>query len=197
VYVSPDTIRTAEASERGDITALMTASFISDPFMRWIYPAAQDYLEHFPGFVERFAGAAFDHATVFVAGGFGGGALWFPPGAKKDEEALGQFVLETVAPERLAAMGTLSQQMAEHQVEREAWYLPMIGVDPPRQGAGLGAELMRRVLDETDRAGLPTHLESSNPANIPFYQRLGYEAVGMIQPVEDGPILTPMFRAAR
>ena len=195
--MSQQTIRTANASERDDITALMTASFVTDPFMRWIYPAANEYLEHFPGFVERFAGAAYDHDTVFVADGFGGAALWLPPGAKKEEEALGQFVLETVAPERLAQMGEIAQQMEEHQIKGEAWYLPMIGVDPPHQGAGLGAELMRHVLEETDRAGLPTHLESSNPANIPFYQRLGYEAVGKIQVAEDGPLLTPMSRAAR
>ena len=194
--MSQGPIRTAGASEHNNIIALMTASFMSDPFMRWIYPAASDYLEHFPGFAQRFAGAAFAHDTVFVAAGFEGASLWFPPGTKNDEDALGQFVLETVAPERLAAMGTLAEQMQEHRLEEESWYLPMIGVDPLHQGKGIGAELMRRVLDETDRAGLPTHLESSNPANIPFYQRLGYEAAGKIQPTEEGPILTPMSRAA-
>jgi ribosomal protein S18 acetylase RimI-like enzyme len=191
------TIRNARGDERDPVAAVMTVVFSADPFMRWVYPKAEDYLQHFPGFVERFAGAAFDQDAVFVAPELSGASLWFPPGTVSDEEALGNYVVATVAPDRLAEMAVLLEQMQEYKVEGDAWYLPMIGVDGTHRGQGVGAELMQHVLKKTDRAGLPTHLESSNPANIPFYERLGFEAVGKIQTSEDAPVLTPMVRAPR
>ena len=49
------TIRKARGDERDRVAAVMTVTFSADPFMRWVYPKAEDYLQHFPGFVERFA----------------------------------------------------------------------------------------------------------------------------------------------
>ena len=45
-----------------------------------------------------------------------------------------------------------------------------------------------------DEQGIPGYLESSNPANIPFYRRHGYELAGEIQ-VGSSPVVTPMWRA--
>src|SRR5687767_6551887 len=42
---------------------------------------------------------------------------------------------------------------------------PFIGVEPARQGRGLGAALLRAQLAVCDQAGLPAYLESSNPRN--------------------------------
>ena len=56
---------------------------------------------------------------------------------------------------------------------------------------------MNWALARTDEMGIPTYLESSNPANVTFYKRLGYEAIGKIQTADDSPLITPMYRAAR
>jgi hypothetical protein len=40
------------------------------------------------------------------------------------------------------------------------------------------------------------YLESSNPRNIPLYQRHGFEAMGEIQ-VGAAPVVTPMIREPR
>lgn len=57
------------------------------------------------------------------------------------------------------------------------WYLAVIGVDPPRQGKGLGAAMIRPVLAEADRAGLACYLETPNQKNVPLYQHLGFKIV--------------------
>ena len=49
---------------------------------------------------------------------------------------------------------------------------------------------VNRILDEKGFRGF---LESSNPKNIPLYQRHGYEIMGEIK-VGDCPIVTPMIR---
>jgi Acetyltransferases len=73
------------------------------------------------------------------------------------------------------------------------WYLPIIGVDPPHQGRGLGEQLMAHALARCDADRLPAYLESSNPRNLSFYQRHGFEALGRIQ-VGSSPTLVPMLR---
>lgn len=61
-----------------------------------------------------------------------------------------------------------------HPVERH-WYLAVLGVEPARQGEGLGGLLLaelHRVVARGDPA--PIYLESERPASIRFYQRRGY-----------------------
>jgi len=72
----------------------------------------------------------------------------------------------------------------------------MIGVDPVRQGRGLGSALLEAGLARCDAEGAMAYLESSNPKNVPLYERYGFEVLGVIEP-EDFPPLTPMLRPAR
>jgi hypothetical protein len=55
---------------------------------------------------------------------------------------------------------------------------------------------MEHALRRCDREGLPAYLESSNPRNIPLYQRHGFEVLGTIQ-LDASPPITPMLRAPR
>ena len=190
-------IRVAQSNEIGKVAAMMTVAFSGDPFMRWMYPEPDAFIAHFPKFVEAFAGGAFDQNAAFVDKDLGGACMWFPPGTEVNEEGLRQHAIATIAPERLGQMGEIFQQMEDYRVDEEVWYLPMIGVDAKFQGQGIGALLMNSVLAKTDGMGIPTYLESSNPANIPFYERLGYEAIGEIKISDDTPLLTPMYRANR
>jgi ribosomal protein S18 acetylase RimI-like enzyme len=75
------------------------------------------------------------------------------------------------------------------------WYLPWLGVDPALQGRGLGSLMLKHTLRRVDETGLPAYLESSNPKNIPLYERLGFEVLGVIQGGSFPPI-TPMLRPA-
>ncbi len=52
---------------------------------------------------------------------------------------------------------------------------------------------MEYALARCDRDHAPAYLESSNPRNIPFYRRYGFEPLGAIQ-VGSSPTLVPMLR---
>ncbi|MFN8582601.1 MAG: GNAT family N-acetyltransferase [Gemmatimonadaceae bacterium] len=41
-----------------------------------------------------------------------------------------------------------------------AWYLSILGVHPSLQGRGVGSRLVRRTLEELDRNGAPSYLET-------------------------------------
>ena len=61
------------------------------------------------------------------------------------------------------------------------WYLPMIGVDPAKQGNGYGSALLKHALERCDGEGKLAYLESSSPKSVPLYQRHGFQLVGTIQ----------------
>jgi GNAT superfamily N-acetyltransferase len=56
------------------------------------------------------------------------------------------------------------------------WYLWWLGVDPSRQGEGIGGALMRPVLGRAGMEGLPCYLETDE-RNVPFYRRHAFEVV--------------------
>jgi GNAT superfamily N-acetyltransferase len=72
----------------------------------------------------------------------------------------------------------------------------LLGVDPARQGQGLGGLLLKHAARWFDRDGVVAYLESSNPRNVPLYRRHGFEALGRIQ-VGGSPVFTPMRRDPR
>jgi ribosomal protein S18 acetylase RimI-like enzyme len=186
----------ATAADKAAVIDVLTLAFSADPAARWSWPEPQRYLRAFPRFATAFGGAAFERGTAHHVAGHAGAALWLPPGVEPDEAALAALMTETVPPSvQKDAVGVM-QQMASYHPSEPHWYLPMIGVDPARQGQGLGGLLLRHATDICDRDGVPAYLESSNPRNVPLYERHGFEILGSIQ-VGGSPTIVPMLRKPR
>jgi GNAT superfamily N-acetyltransferase len=158
-----------------------------------MYPEPAQYLRHFQAFARALGGAALAQQTALVNYDYSAVALWLGPDAGPDDDALKRLINESLPPEKSAVMASLFEEMARRHPQEPHWYLPLIGVDPARQGQGLGAALMRPVLEECDEVHLLAYLESTNPRNRPFYERLGFEAIGEIK-VGDCPPIVPMLR---
>ncbi len=189
-------VAAAADSERGRALATLLLGFAGDPMMRWIWPSADQYLEHVPGFLEAFGGRAFEHGSAYTVADGAGAALWLPPGVEPDHDAMGALMAATVPGSRLEELGGFGARMAQFHPSAEHWYLPLLAVDPIAQGGGLGSRLMKHALAACDRDGLPAYLESSNPRNLSLYQRHGFEVMGEIQH-GSSPVMTPMLRPAR
>jgi ribosomal protein S18 acetylase RimI-like enzyme len=176
--------------------AVILLAFGNDPAARWTFPDADAYLTHFPSVIRAFGGRAFAHGTGIHVDGFAGAAMWLPPGVHADEEALGAIMQATVPAERQADLFAVFERMGSYHPGEPHWYLPLIGVDPAHQHKGYGSLLLRHGLAQCDRDHAPAYLESSNPANIPLYERHGFVVQGTIQ-VGSSPTIVPMLRAAR
>jgi ribosomal protein S18 acetylase RimI-like enzyme len=186
-------IRAANESERDQIVALIVLAFSADPVVRWVYLDPHQFLSSFPVLVRAFGGNAFEHGTAYLVEGFTGAALWLPPEVHPDEEALGSVLMRTVPEGRHEEMFGVLEQMGSYQPTEPYWYLPMIGVEPAHQGKGYGSALLRHTLEICDRHHHVAHLESSNPKNVPLYQRHGFRLVGEIQS-GSSPTIFPMTR---
>ena len=189
-------IRAAEVSETDSIVGLMSLAFAKDPVWRWVYPDPTDYLSHLPELARAFIEPAIESGTGYLSGELEGGALWFPVGVEADSERLGRHLASSIPEARHGEVFAFMGQAPSFHPEEPHWYLPMTGVDPTAQGRGHGSALLRHALEACDEQGLVAHLESSSPANLPLYERHGFEVVGEIQ-VPGSPVMFPMRRAAR
>lgn len=189
-------LRPANKSDQANVIGTLVSAFIEDPVERWLWPEPQQYLTQFPAFVAAFGAAAFTQQTVWTLGGFAAVALWIPPGLKPDAEAIVAVLRQSVSAEQHEDTFAVLEQMDDAHPTYPHWYLPWLGVDRARMGAGLGGELLKRCLDVVDRDHLPAFLETPNPRTIRFYERHGFEVIGVAQAGECPPV-TSMLRPSQ
>lgn len=187
-------IKTATRKEMEECIAVIVLGFANDPGVRWMYPNSRQYLENFSQFVRAFGGSAFEHGTAHYVEGFLASALWLPPGAQPDEEALGGFIENSVQKSEHEAVFALFEQLEEYHPEEPHWYLPLIATDPTQQSNGYGSVLLRHALAVSDQQQEPAYLEATSVRSVPLYQRHGFEVLGTIQ-VGSSPPIVPMLRA--
>ena len=190
--MATEIVKSARADDKAAAIAVLTLAFASDPATRWTWPDPMAYLAAFPRFAEAFGGAAFAKGSAHCIEG-AAAALWLPPGIHPDEEGMLELFQATADPATAGDGPQVMQQMASYHPREPHWYLPLIGVDPARQGQGLGSRLLEYAARLFDRDGVVAYLESSNPRNIPVYRRHGFEVLGRIQ-VGGSPVFTPMRR---
>ncbi len=186
-------VKIALPSDEAQAIDTLTLAFSTDPMVRWSLPDPAKYLAVFPLMARAFGASAFERGTSYVADGFAGTALWLPPGIEPDEKALLRLLDENAPNDIKDDMPRIFEQMQKYHPTEPHWYLPLIGVDPVYQGAGVGSALMTEALKAVDQDGLIAYLESSNPRNISLYERHGFEVIGEIQS-GGSPVVHPMLR---
>lgn len=200
----PIDVRSARRSDVAALAQVLGRAFYDDPVMCWLQPDSARRAAALPGFF----GAVTRHH--FLAGrgvevalsesGVGAAALWDPPGgwAQTPREQLAMLpAVFRAFRGRLGVARALSDEMKVSHPEEPHWYLAMIGSDPRVRGGGYGNALLRSRLDRCDAEGAPAYLESSNPDNIGYYTRFGFEVTGEISAPGGGPSLWPMWRRPR
>ncbi len=192
----PPNVKIVAKDNKQKALDIFTMAFVDDPAMRWLMPDAGIYLKNLGAAQMALGGRSLQHETAHVLDDGSAAAFWLPPGVGPDEEAMGTFVA-TVPPEAVRGdVAGLADQMGKYHPEEPHWYLATLGVDIKAQGKGMGSILMKHALTRVDREHKVAYLESSNPRNVPFYERHGFEVIGRIKS-GSSPVITPMLRRAR
>ncbi len=184
-----------EADETTIIDALKLA-FVADPATRWVWPDTRKYLSNFSIFAKAFGGKAFSYQSAYYVGNYSGVALWLPPNVHPDVDQLIALLQISGSDEAKNDAPEVFEKMSSYHPNEPHWYLPLLGVDPFYHGKGLGSALMQYAIVICDQDNKPAYLESSNPKNIPFYERHGFELLGKIQ-INTSPPIFPMLRKPR
>jgi GNAT superfamily N-acetyltransferase len=83
--------------------------------------------------------------------------------------------------------------MQEHHPVEPCFYLLAMGVEPERQGRGVGGRLLGTVTGRCDEASAPAYLEATSEDNRRLYERHGFATVAELR-LPQGPSLWPMWR---
>ena len=183
------------------IGATISAAFADDPVQRWLFAGAADPDDARSRFLRFFVDEYFPLGHVYTVSGHAGAALWAPPDRDvlhgPSVEDLLAMVTDAIGDEAMPRLMELARS-APYRPTEPHFYLGVLGVAPLNQGAGLGQILLEPVLAACDQGGFVAHLESSNPRNHGFYQRLGFEVVDDFRcGGGDGPLMTIMRRRPR
>lgn len=191
-------VRRVTAAHFDRVGDVLAHAFHDDPVSSWIMPDAQVRRRRSPRLFATNTRIVADKGEVWTTEEISGAALWAAPGRWKDRPrhllrwAPAFLPVWRSAPRAVRVM----RLMEAHHPQVDHWYLDALGVEPHRQGHGIGSALMRPVLERCDAQGLAAYLVSSNIKNIPLYERHSF-AVTEELPVPDGPTLYPMWREPR
>lgn len=182
---------------------VLARAFDDEPGVLWLFPDA--------GKRKRFLFWAFLRETRYArlygeayttADGVGGVAMWLPP--DQPFFTLARFVtngylglLFKMGPVPLVKfLASMNRLDSLHRRDAPArhWYLATLGVDPPRQGRGVGGALIQPVLERADNEGIACYLETGKVINVRFYRKHGFEVVDEGDAPLGGPRYWTMLR---
>jgi GNAT superfamily N-acetyltransferase len=193
-------MRVATSNDAGLVTGIIALAFADDPVWGPALARAGGETDHHIPFWRRFVDGALPHGMVYVADDDAAIALWIPPGEDEMTDAMVDELREIVTSTLPAAtherMFALWERFDENHPQREPHaYLSLLATHPDHRGRGIAQAMVRENLAAFDREGLPTYLESTNPANDHRYERLGYAKVGAFEGFEPGSVVSTMWRA--
>jgi len=179
-------IRPLDPSEYDAAGVLLADAFIDDPgwlavgpnrrvrryrLLRRFHRQALDVIDRYG----RPIHGAFDGEELLgIAATFAAGR-YPPPELRTTLRFLPAFVRAGPAPV-VRALRFSAIQESGHPDEEHV-YVWFLAVDPKHQRGGVGRALLARVYEE---AGAPVYLDTSNPANVPYYASNGFEETGKV-----------------
>src|SRR5262245_13044367 len=129
------------------------------------------------GFTEavlRFGSAEvvkIDGAIVAVSLSFAPGA--FPPPFRSQFWMAKGPIRSGLA--RALRFARIDQEMRRRHPHYPHWYLWFLGVEPTKQGQGLGSMLLQTLSERAHRDGAPCYLETDKQSSVRLYEKHGYK----------------------
>jgi GNAT superfamily N-acetyltransferase len=178
----PEIVRIAE--NQLDVAAgILARAFHSDPPLVYAIPDPSERARILPSLMKIFV----NYSSMFgepltTAPKPEAVALWLPleqfDTPERDQQAGFDRIPEILGPAnftRLMHIADITERFHRATAPEPHLYLQFLGVEPERQGNGLGSSLIRPMLDRADSQGLRCYLDTFQPRNVPLYKKHGFE----------------------
>jgi GNAT superfamily N-acetyltransferase len=200
-----ETVRLQDSSVN-TVAEVLARAFFDDPSTIYVEPDDSRRAQVLPVFYE--VGTKYAHLfgeAYTTAGHIEGAALWIAPDsgdftAERMAAAGGDKSFAALGPDAFGRFLTLMTHLSRLRaasMPSPHWYLTILGVEPSRQGMGIGSQLIQPVLKRADASGLDCYLETMKPRNVVFYKQHGFEVSAEGALPEHGPYYWTMCRRAR
>lgn len=186
----------------GDAIHVLGPALVDDPLTCYLFPDSARRLALFEITLKAHLTYGCLYGDVQMTSAKDGVAIWLLPG--QTNQSLWRLLragtvflplhFNWQTNRRLIHyMNCADTQHARHAPDKH-WYLYFLGVDPARQGQGIGSCLLREVLPQADRQRIPCYLETSAERNVGFYQKHGFRVLSEAVLFDDGPRMWFMRR---
>jgi GNAT superfamily N-acetyltransferase len=95
---------------------------------------------------------------------------------------------------KLSKMNEYLQWIEGFRPKADHYYIEFIGCLPDKRSQGIGSFFLKNILEKTDRENIPVWTWSSNPLNLSFYRRLGFEIGAQFRRDANTPPITSVWR---
>lgn len=164
---------------------VLARAFSEDPSWAWAIPDGTKRSRVQAWFFRAAIRYGLRYGEVYVTSArVEGAALWLPPGSGLSSFRLMRAGLLPMPLKaglssfsRFITMGRTLEERHAQDAPLHHWHLWLLGVDPSRQGQGVGSALVRSVLTQADEEGIACYLDTTLERNLAFYRRHGFEVV--------------------
>lgn len=172
----------ADPANLSQISRTLAAAFEPDPVFGWMLPDAATREARMRRLFTLLLKLHGRTGRILSLPGGAAASIWQPPGTA----VLSMPTILAHLPTLLGVFGTnilrslrVSGAIEAHMPkDTPFWYLHFVGVEPARQGHGLGKAMVHQGLEWAAAEGLPTYLETARPANVALYLGLGFRVIG-------------------
>jgi ribosomal protein S18 acetylase RimI-like enzyme len=185
-----------------DAAQALARAFFDNPAMMYVVPDDEGRRRALPWFFGRALRVAQLYGEAQTTpDGVHGAAIWLPPGDTiitpwrivRSGMIMAPFKFGLPAFRRFMLVMNRFEDWHKRDMPPEHWYLMVLGVEPERQGQGMGSALISPGLARADRERLPCYLETDKEINVTFYRKHGFEVV-VEEELPDGPRVWTMRR---
>lgn len=192
-------VRRGTLGDAAGATAVLAEAFADSPWTRWTVDPERhtERIRSLQLLVMERAVLTFGELWVATVGaGIVGAAMWMHPDRVPHSAVWSSMGGETAALEgsRHAASVMAEEELAFLRPTSRHYYLGAVGVDPARQGHGIGTELLNPILLRAEEEAVNVYLETSTESNVAFYVGLGFAVTGQHQLPDGGPHVWAMTR---
>lgn len=125
-------------------------------------------------------------------------AVWAPPGTFElspgESLRLLPMMAGVIGVLRFTQVAVVLDEIERARPPEPRWLLTLLATDPERRGQGLASAVLAPTLARCDEEGLRAVCETSQPANLGFYARHGFEPSAEHALEEGGPFTFTLRR---
>ncbi|MDR1398882.1 MAG: GNAT family N-acetyltransferase [Treponema sp.] len=182
-------IKPMTAGNLDDAVSLLTTSFQDRPFYTYIAPNPAErrsfLIANFNQRITQGLGVN-EIDLALIDGKLVGIAVWLPPPAAHEADAISHTAADHALEELLRAYSTGVQerflafiktliQAREQTIQQPFWSLAPIAVLPTARGKGVASALITKKLKEIDESSLPCFLATQDKENIAIYEKFAFQ----------------------
>ncbi len=193
--VEPEAARPADLDP---IAAMMARALLGSPTWTWAFPAPERRFLALRAVWRFDLGSGLPHGWVWKVEDGASASLWYPPGTIGSDPTEGErferVLDDSLEPSEAQLMREVFASFEAHHPAAPHHYLSLLATDPEHAGRRLGTALLADNLARIDAAGSAAFLETTNPVNLPMYERFGFRLCGEFELPAGGPKVAQMWR---